>query len=148
MAVYCYCGKIFTEEEIDLQILEEKKKDQERYLEWCRDHRDKGPPFIDDEGKVCHGAEFLDNGGGVGLFGPETEVEWDQRMAAWKERIKYDSADQYYEKRADCYLTFYYEAGKSTKPVMTVGNTKQFPHYYLLRNKAEFGDALKGIGDK
>lgn len=148
MCVYTWGSKFYTEEEIDRIIALDKKKDEKRYLKWCKDHADEGPPYVDDDGKVCYGARFLGNGGGVGSFDPETEEEWDERMAAWKERIRYDSIDEYYDSKADCYITFCYKAGEGPNPTITVGNTKQFPHYYLLRNKAKSGDALKGIGDK
>jgi len=145
MAFYFY-DKPYTEEQIDALILEMKEKDRQTYLEYCDSNKDKSPPFRDEDGKICHNAEYL-NFAGVGVFYPETETEFDCRMAAWKERIKYDSVDGYLEKMADAYVTFFYERG-CKEPVVTKGNIKEFPHYHLIANRELFGDALIDLEKK
>jgi len=73
----------YTSEQFDRLISKKKKEDKQRYDDYCIENPE-GPPYIDEFDKVCHGAEYLGDGGGVGLFCPETEEEWDERMAGWK----------------------------------------------------------------
>lgn len=116
MSIYVYGNgfnkdDFWTEEQIDEYIKKNKEEDRQRYIEYCKNNP---KPLINEFGENCENAEFLNNGGGVGLFAPETEEQWDQRMQEWKERIKHDSPEDYIKKFCSHLVTETWIAGETT----------------------------------
>ena len=90
MFMYHYGNKLYTEDEIDQYIAIKKTKARERFVKYYTAHPDK--PIMNDLDEPCPDAQYVDDGGGWGIWDPETEQQFDERMAGWKDRIKIDWA--------------------------------------------------------
>ena len=122
MTLYVYNGKFCTEEMVDCYIAEEKELCKQRHLDRTSSASDRTLVEVKYDAGGC----------GVGLFHPETEEEWDNRMADWKERIKVESKEEYFQTKLDSYITVIHSTDSEGRCKTFKGIPKDSPHYYLV----------------
>jgi hypothetical protein len=91
MYLYRWGSHIIKEEEIDKIIAEKKEDARKLYLEH-------GSPLINEYGEECPDARYLSTCG-VGICILDTEEEFDESMAKWKESLKKDYSMEVWHKR-------------------------------------------------